>query len=176
MDKFFDDVFDVILEHEGGLSDDPNDPGDITKYGISLKFLESEGVDIDGDGDSDADDIRALTKKFAKEIYYHRWWLKYRYERITNLTVATKVVDLAINMGANRAHKVVQRAVNHVYPGLLVVDGILGVKSLVAINHMPEKVLMDEIRLEAKEYYLSLVERNPKLNVFINGWLRRAEW
>ena len=55
----------TILCHEvgntgDGLVDDPDDPGGITKYGVSFRFLKDHGIDVDGDGDIDAEDIRGL--------------------------------------------------------------------------------------------------------------------
>ena len=49
----------VILKHEGGFSNHSSDPGGATNYGISLRWLKSEGLygDLDDDGDVDIDDI-----------------------------------------------------------------------------------------------------------------------
>jgi len=33
----FDQAVEVILKHEGGLADNPNDPGGITNFGISKR-------------------------------------------------------------------------------------------------------------------------------------------
>ena len=68
---------DVIMEHEGYLSDNKRDPGGITKWGISLRFLKAMGCDMDGDGKVDAHDILVLTQHDAEEIYRRYWWDNY---------------------------------------------------------------------------------------------------
>lgn len=45
----FEDFVKVILKHEGGYVDHPNDPGGATKYGISLRFLQKNGIDLNLD-------------------------------------------------------------------------------------------------------------------------------
>ena len=39
----FEEAFEDLLGIEGGFVDDPVDRGGTTKYGISLRFLKSEG-------------------------------------------------------------------------------------------------------------------------------------
>ncbi|HHV62978.1 MAG TPA: hypothetical protein GXX51_10120 [Firmicutes bacterium] len=50
------------MTHEGGLPEDPRDPGGITKFGISLRSYPSLG----------ADGIRNLTHDQAIAIYRAR--------------------------------------------------------------------------------------------------------
>lgn len=169
----------VVLEHEGRFSDDKNDPGGATDYGISLRFLKTYGIDINDDGQINIMDIKSLTKDKAKQIFKQYWWDKFHYEAINSLYIATKVFDMAVNMGASQAHKLVQRACNQCGHNL-VVDGILGGKSLGAINeislHGREEDLKYEIQDEQKWFYEHIAEANPKLKVFLKGWLRRASW
>src|SRR5207302_958519 len=62
----FDKAIGTVLEHEGGYSFDPNDPGGETKYGISRKAYP--GLDV-----------KALTLDQAKAIYKRDYWI---YSRI----------------------------------------------------------------------------------------------
>lgn len=55
---------DLVLRHEGGLSDDPNDPGGLTNFGISLRSYPELG----------ADGIRSLTRAQAEAIYLKDFW------------------------------------------------------------------------------------------------------
>ena len=50
--SLFDKCLKIVLIHEGGYSDDPDDPGGTTNYGISLRFLKSVGLEL-GDVDDD---------------------------------------------------------------------------------------------------------------------------
>ncbi len=167
----------LLLTHEGGFVDHPADPGGATNYGISLSYLSSLGDldgdgyqdgDLDKDGDVDAADIRALTRDEAIHLYATQWWERYGYDRIQNQVIAAKVFDLAVNMGARQAHRVVQRALRSA--GVQVAeDGILGPKTLAAINGVMSWKLLPAIRSEAAGFYRSL--QRPE---FIQGWLNRA--
>jgi lysozyme family protein len=92
-----------LLEHEGGYTEDHVGA---TNFGITLRSLD---VDIDLDGDIDADDIRAMTIEDAKAFYFRTWWIRYKYDRIYSDEIAAKVFDLAVNMGARQAAKIVQK-------------------------------------------------------------------
>lgn len=167
-----------VLRHEGGFSDDPVDPGGTTHYGISLRYLRGLGVhlgDIDGDGDVDADDIRALTRADAAAIYKRDWWDRYLYADLP-APVAVKVFDLAVNMGANQAHKILQRAVNRLHPSapVLKIDGVLGPATRAAAVACKPAELLDALRTEAANFYLLLIAAKPALARFRRGWLRRA--
>ncbi|MBF9024031.1 peptidoglycan-binding protein [Rhodobacterales bacterium HKCCD6035] len=88
-----------ILSHEGGFSDDPDDPGDPTNLGITLAALRNAGRDLDGDGDIDRDDILRLTRAIAVEIFGEDY---YRAPRIYFLPGALQsvVYDMQVNAGA----------------------------------------------------------------------------
>ena len=39
-----------IVAREGGFVNDPDDPGGMTKYGVTLETLRRLGLDLTGDG------------------------------------------------------------------------------------------------------------------------------
>jgi lysozyme family protein len=166
----------IVLKHEGGYVNDPADPGGPTNYGISLRYLKSlipddDGHllgDMDNDGDIDADDIRLMTPEVAAEIYKTQWWNRYKYYLIENQELATKVLDMSINMGAGRIHKIVQEALN-LYGFSVKVDGILGPITYQAINATDPKEFLVTLKSEIAKFYRSL--NRPR---FIKGWLKRA--
>ena len=68
----FMEALETVLSHEGGLLM-TGDPGGATNFGVSLRFLATQGefdsdgdgvsdYDFDRDGDIDADDIRRMTR------------------------------------------------------------------------------------------------------------------
>lgn len=165
-----------ILEHEGGLSNHKRDPGGITQWGISLRFLRAAGIDIDGDGNVDADDIIALTRPGAIQIYRKYWWDKYKYIAFNEIEVVEKVFDMAVNMGGRAAHKQLQIAINRIQQKPITVDGILGGQTFGAANSHNPKTLRQSLRDCAKHYYRQIIANNPAMKVFEDGWFRRAEW
>ena len=170
----FDDAIQVVLEHEGHFVNDPVDPGGATKYGISLRFLKSidEG-DFDFDGDIDVDDIRSMNIDAAINIYREHWWDKYKYGFIEDQDLATKLFDLSVNMGARQAHKLLQRGCIAL-GRTLKVDGIIGDKTLYAIDHIDEECLIGCLRSEAAGFYRTLIAANRKYKKYERGWLTRA--
>lgn len=172
----FDYAVNVVLEHEGRLSNNKKDPGGLTNWGISIRFLKAHGLDIDQDGDIDEQDIIILTKPHAKELYKEHWWLKYQYYLIQDNDVCAKTFDLAVNMPANSAHKLLQLSVNRLRNKPIGVDGIIGEQTLEAVNNECPLLIMDEFRISAKNYYISIVNAKPQMTWALKGWLNRAAW
>lgn len=170
----FEDAIDQTLKNEGGLSNNKNDPGGITKYGISLRFLKECGIDINNDGAIDSKDVVNLTVPQAVKLYKLYFWEKSKIFLIDNQVLANKVFDLSVNMGGKQAIKLLQEALNmHVTPQL-VKDGIIGQNTLKAIDNISMHVLMGDYILCAKLFYEQLVAQKPNLQIFLDGWLRRA--
>lgn len=171
----------IILKNEGGYVNDPNDPGGATNHGISLRFLKTIGIDgdLDGDGDIDVDDIKLLTPTSSGEIYRKYFWNVNRYNLINDQEVATKLFDFSVNASSVRGHKIMQKALNNLHDngqGVLVVDGILGKKTMAAINDANPAFLIPNYIKFLKAYYRGLFESNPeKWGRYLRGWLRRAE-
>jgi len=146
----FDEAIEFVLANEGGLSNDPADPGGLTNFGISQKQYP-------------ALDIKNLTREDAVQIYQDDYWNKFQYRDITSQRVATKLFDAAVNMGPVRAVRLLQLAVN------VQADGVLGVQTIAAVNAADEGSLMDEFKAQLAKYYCDL--NKPE---FMLGWLRRA--
>lgn len=166
----------IIISHEGGLSRNSHDPGGITQWGISLRYLKSIGHDVDGDGDIDADDIINLPINGAIEIYRNYWWDKYSYASFGAIEVVEKVFDLAVNMGATGAHKLLQIAINRLIDKPIGVDGILGKNTFATANRLDENELRQQLRECAEHRYIEILAANPALEIFRNGWMNRAKW
>jgi lysozyme family protein len=174
-------AFAKVIELEGGFVDHPDDPGGATNFGISLRFLQTqedyELGDIDNDGDLDYDDIKNMKLSDASALYKKHWWDKYGYGSIPNQAIANKLFDMAVNMGAKQAHKLLQRAINCVVgQRLLVDDGILGEKSSQGMGAAIQQplALLAALRAQQEGFYRALVAGNDKFSVFLKGWLNRA--
>jgi lysozyme family protein len=159
----FNQAISVILKHEGGYVDHPSDPGGETKFGISKRSYPQL-------------DIKNLSEENAKEIYYRDYWDKYRYGGINDQSVATKVFDMAVNMGPKQAHILLQRACCEVAGNeSLIADGILGHKTMAMVNSLDPTRLVWALRNHMSGYYRALGRKNPEqYAVFLKGWLTRA--
>lgn len=164
-----------VLKHEGFFSDDPDDPGGATKYGVSLRWLRSKGDwgDFDGDGDVDRDDIWAMEESEAVDAYHRFWWVAQGYGEF-QLSVGAKIFDLAINMGPKPAHRILQRAVRGAEGAALVDDGAIGPATRAAIAKVDPEYLSVAIRSEAAGHYRLLIARKPVFEKYRRGWLNRA--
>ncbi len=175
----FEYAINIILQHEGGYADNSSDPGGVTDYGISLRFLQKEGIDVNHDRNIYPQDIKALSREEAIVLYKKYWWDPYHYAIINSLKIVTKIFDMAVNMGAVQAHKLTQQALNRCGT-TLTVDGILGANTLKAVNDTClrgfEGNLLSNIIDEQKCFYEQLVKDKPNLKVFLKGWLARAEY
>ena len=178
----FDKAILITLKHEGGFVNDPVDPGGATNWGVSIRFLKGAGDgdgdgwldgDIDHDGDIDVDDIKNMTVEQARKIYRIHFWDKYDYDKIHDFTVAARLFDMTVNMGARQAGKIIQRALNECGQNV-VVDGKVGKNTFAAINCTNPEVLMAEIRQAHAQFYLDLIAAKPQFEKYRKGWLRRA--
>ena len=173
-----------VLQHEGGISADPDDPGGITRWGISLRWLIKAGQldldhdglkdgDVDGDGDIDAADILAMPRERAASLYRHHWWEKGGYDRIRDPVVAVKTFDFAVNMGFGPAHRCLQRAAR-ACRHLIADDGVIGPQTLAAANAIEGNALAAALKSEAAGFYRGLVTARPVFAKYEQGWLNRA--
>ena len=176
MDVKFSYAINVVFAHEGIQSDDKDDKGGLTRYGLTLDYLKDNKIDVNGDDVIDINDIKAIDKNKALGIYYKYFWERYQYNRINALQIATKLFDMAVNMGETTAHRLLQRTLNIINDTELKTDGILGDKTFAAINSTEPEKLRDALRKRQAAYYKAIVERNPTQEKFLTGWLRRAAW
>ena len=151
----FDDIIEVVLEHEGGYVNDPDDPGGETNFGVAKR----SHPDVD---------IANLTKDGAKEIYKEHYWDKNKVEDLPE-ELRHIYFDMCVNQGRGRAVKIMQRAAN-ANGADLKVDGGMGPMTIAAMDG----VELDRVRAYRVKYYADLVTRKPDLEKFYFGWFRRA--
>ena len=164
---------------EGGLSDNPRDPGGLTNYGVSLRWLRQEGLafgDVDGDGDIDADDIRKLTPDMAAAMFKKKFWDPYGLDLLPQLT-ATLHYDCTVNTGPRQATLITQRACNQMvgpYGVKLKVDGIFGSKTHTFLKNSSSKALAEAMLQGRIDFYRNLAQSKPNYSCFLKGWLARC--
>jgi lysozyme family protein len=175
----FESCVDYVLSHEGGLTKDAADPGGITNFGISLRFLRE--VDplllkrISIFDEVSEKDIVELTKDQAEKIYYSEFWMKAPFEKIMNSTLAKYIFDMAVNLGMAEAVKITQRAccAAQKVKDYVKDDGMFCSKTLQAINQA-SFMLVPALIAQRTGFYRQLVAVNSKLDIFLDDWLTRA--
>ncbi len=150
----------VILRHEGGLVNDPVDPGGLTNFGISQRSYPFV-------------DIKGLTIEKASAIYRRDYWDPIRCGEIRDQALALKMFDLAVNCGTATAVRMMQQAADNC-GATIAVDGHIGPATIAAINSLDAVKLLAAYKLVGEAHYESLVDKNPRLLKFLKGWEKRV--
>ena len=159
---------------EGGWTDDVNDSGGATKYGISLNFLKMSNIDINDDGIIDRKDIIDVDKEEAETLYKIHFWKPLKCDCINSFLIQRQLFDTGVNAGNRRAIKILQKCLNSLGESLTV-DGLIGNKTITSLDKKDYKVLNNYMVDERMKFFRGLVEKYPKNSKFLNGWLNRAK-
>lgn len=159
----FDNAKAALLDAEGGYSDDPDDPGGETHWGVSKRSYPNL-------------DIKNLTFEDAcNKVYIPDFWNQYGISAINPQQVANKLFLAIINMNPQDAIKCLQRSLNAISTNeSFLVDGRLGGQTVKGINACQQMWLIDRFRIELSKYYISVVDANQKELKYLKGWMRRA--
>lgn len=111
--KSFQDSVENTLGYEGGLTNDPNDPGGLTNFGIS----KSSYPDVD---------VANLTKEQAIAIYFKDYWKPIYGDQMPEC-LSMNVFDCAVNCGVGTAIRMMQNVLG------VFVDGNIGKHTLAAM-------------------------------------------
>lgn len=136
-----------LLQDEGGYTNDKNDSGGPTQYGITIgdyrKYIKH---------DATADDVKTLTVAQAQGIYKSKYW-----DSLGCDDLPSGVDNAAFNYG--------------------VLAGIGRPRNdLKKFSHITDPVkLIDAICDEMKAFLLSISQPGSKNNKFRNGWVSRAD-
>lgn len=167
----FDRAVAFTLEREGVLSNDKNDRGGITKFGIIAPTLRAYQAKT---GKLAGRTVPTLTREEAIEIYRVLYW---RYDAITDDRIATKLFDYGVNVGLTQAVLFAQRAA-FTLNRAVVIDGLWGPSTLNVINQLAAehgwRRVLDAMLYHAARFYVGLVDVNRTQLDFIGGWLSRA--
>lgn len=153
----FEHCLEMLLEHEGGFVNHPKDPGGMTNLGVTKAVYETylrRGVT--------EQEMRALTPEDVAPLYKQKYWDRVRGDDLPS-GVDWSVFDWAVNSGAGRAAKALQRAVG------ATVDGAIGPGTLRAVaDHEPVEIV-HRIYYARKHFYENL----STFETFGKGWTRR---
>ena len=139
-----------VLSQEGGFVDDPIDPGGRTKYGISQKSYPDLNIEY-------------LTTEQAIAIYRRDYW-----EQLPALVsdgLAFLLFDCAVNVGNDRAIKLLQRAIG------AAPDGFFGPVSRKALAKYEPREAMIRFQAERARHYALLDDLD---DTYARGWMTRT--
>ena len=153
----FNKAVEKTLKREGGarFTNDPDDPGRETKYGISQKAYPDVNIEN-------------LTEERAKEIYKRDYWNRINGDGLMHQAIAEKLFDTAVNIGVKTASRLAQATVGEKQ------DGSIGPRSRMSINLAPVESFLMGFTLFQIAYYCQIVRRRPKSRKYLLGWITRA--
>ena len=144
------------------------DKGGPTKYGITLATWRRVGYDKNGDGVLNEKDIKLLTKDDFHRVFKQNYWNACKADKIQDQSVANMLVDFAYNSGVSRAVTYLQLTLG------ITADGIIGNKTLFAINKSNGERLFERFK-KTREDYLKSIARGTQKDHLV-GWLRRVSY
>jgi lysozyme family protein len=169
------DTITSLIEREGGHSNNPNDRGGETIWGITAAVAQAFGY---------AGAMAAMPRETASKIYKERFWFQPALDKVNSLSasIAEELLDTGVNMGPATAGKFLQRALNvldqqgKLYPPLGV-DGALGAMTIQALKMYltargedGEKVMLRMLNAQQSVRYIELAEASPSQESFEFGW------
>lgn len=142
----FNGAVNIILAHEGGYSNDSEDPGGETNFGIS----KSAYPDVD---------IKKLTTQAAVAIYHRDYWQTMKCDQLPS-GLDLMAFDAAVQHGTGTAARLMQAAAG------VAADGNIGPITLAAVT---KQGTCREFAARRMDYYANL----PKFKRYGLGWSRR---
>lgn len=164
------EIIDSVLGREGGYSNDSDDSGGETNFGVTIQTARHFGY---------KGDMKDLTREQAVEIYEKKYWNEILGDDLLAMSesVASEVMDTSVNMGTGRAVQFLQRALNcfMIDPvHTLKVDGVMGVRTLTQLaaylTDRRDIELVKALNCLQGAWYLELCERRVKDKKFLYGW------
>jgi lysozyme family protein len=154
----FDDLVNMVLQNEGGaqMTNDPDDPGGLTKYGISQR----NHPDVD---------IANLTLDQAKKIYKEQYYDPLQIINLKDNELKMQVFDHSVNAGISNGVSILQKLVQQPQTGKMDDNTIAAAN---AYTNLGEDLTSDYKDLR-KVYYTSIATGNKAK--FKTGWLNRVD-
>lgn len=174
--KKFHKISKIILRHEGGYINDPDDPGGATNKGIAWNTWKAY-AQIDINVEPTLENLKKLSNKDAEIIYRKRYWEPKGFCKLQNDKVGLMVYDWTITSGG--AAKKIQELLNKEFAQKLTVTRRIDISTIDALNNIDnQQKLLEQIMEIRKSYYKNLAYKNGKataLKKYLKGWLNRVD-
>lgn len=153
----------IVLEFEGGLSDDKNDRGGLTNFGI----LNSEYSAWRKKQGLEPRSVEFISPDEVAQIYLTEYWGPSKADQFAwPLNLVS--FDGAVNCGPRQQALWLQRALG------VDADGLIGPKTLIAAKDADPVGISKAILEQRADFYRGLVRKDPKQSDFIDGWMNRV--
>ena len=153
----FEKCLEMVLVHEGGYVNNKNDRGGMTNLGVTRKVYE-DWIDRP----VSEEEMRNLTPEDVAPIYRKNYADRIHFDSLPS-GLDWACLDWAINSGASRPAKAIQRAVG------ATTDGVIGPKTLQLVAEKDPKFIIDYVYTVRQSFYESLDDYKH----FGRGWSRR---
>lgn len=160
-------ILNLVLEVEGKYSNNPQDPGGETMYGITKATARAAGYD---------GPMKDLPLSLAKEIYERQYWSP-KMEQFWHEAPATIAVifDGAVNHGHKEIVRILQHTLNILGDYDLKPDGVWGEKTDQSLGKtlavLGDKALATALIMRRYCYYRLILT----WSVFGRGWENRLK-
>lgn len=170
-DKNFEIAYEKLKEPEGGYTDGKNQIRDeATNMGIKQSTLDK--YIRKNQNKCFPMDVKNLRPEQAREIYKNEYWDNTEIPNIKNERIRNAVFDMNV-MGPVAAARAVQGALNSFIGAGLRIDGVIGCKTIDAINSIPSgqvPVFMDELKITR----IKSLQKMKNWPTAKGGWTRRT--
>lgn len=160
----FEHLFKYILSVEGGYTNDKNDTGGETNWGITKERARECGY---------TGNMKDLTQSKAKEIYLEKYYNKPKICDISDDRIKFSIFDWYVNSGYWAIIKA-QQVLNDL--GFDIdTDGKIGNETLKALATVNTDVFLKNYADKQRTFYRRIAERRPSQERFLKGWLNRVD-
>ncbi len=161
-----DEILSYVLKFEGGFTDNPNDHGGPTNFGITAADY---GQFLGQATPASAEQVRAMTRQEAVEIYRTRYIARPGFGPIADGNLKLVLVDSGVLFGTGRATRWLQQALG------VAVDGTLGAQTTAALAACADVAKLTRKVLGLRFCAIAdIVAANQSQLVFLRGWVNRA--
>ncbi len=148
---------------EGGYTNDPDDPGGATNFGVTQGTYDAYRTRM---GLPAAPVLNIEYNEIAD--IYREYWQAAHCDQVGD-DVALVLFDSAFNLGPVQAVKLLQIAAG------VEADGKFGPLTYDAVNETGPRELSLTVIEKREQFYRDLVARKPERSKFLRGWLNRTE-
>lgn len=159
----FEQCLGFVLKWEGSVfTDDPDDHGGATRYGIIQREYDRYRQTIGKPLQS----VEAIAMDEVRTIYRSQYWVALQCEA-TPIPLDLVLLDTGILMGVGRSARLLQEALG------IHVDGVIGKDTRSAITGADPATLARDVMDLREQRLRVIVEHDATQQKFLKGWLNR---